>query len=149
MQFRNKDFRLPNPLWHFCQRGFLTGGDGAGIALRNAAGLGSMFELPIYTRHNFRLCIGFHGKFYLLLRLQILLWAAIVRSVSASCVSVAPSRFNSSSVSLQARVLAMAVMEAVNSQEFTIASPPHYPMGSVSFCCFYYKYGKNRNFAQK
>ena len=43
----------------------------------------------------------------------------MVRSVSPNCVSVAPSRVTSSSVSLQAIALANAVMEAVSSQEFT------------------------------
>ena len=46
-------------------------------------------------------------------------FVAMVSSVSASCVRVTPSRFNSSSVSLQASALAIAVMEAVNSHEFT------------------------------
>ena len=64
--------------------------------------------------------------YYALLHLlQILLCAAIVNRVSASCVRVAPSRFISSSVSLQAIALATTVMEAVNSHEFTKISPPH------------------------
>lgn len=37
---------------------------------------------------------------------------------------------SSSSVSLQARALATAVMDAVNSQAFTNSSPPHYFMVS-------------------
>lgn len=61
--------------------------------------------------------------FWPLLRQQMPLCAAMVNSVSASCVKVTPSRFNSSSVSLQASALAMAVMEAVHSHEFTRNSP--------------------------
>ena len=55
--------------------------------------------------------------------LQKLLWVAMVKSVSAKCVSMVPNRVNSSSVNLQASVLAMAVIEAVSSHEFTRDSP--------------------------
>ena len=55
--------------------------------------------------------------------LQKLLWVAMVKSVSANCVSMVPNRVNSSSVNLQASVLAMAVIEAVSSHEFTRDSP--------------------------
>lgn len=52
----------------------------------------------------------------------------MVIKVSASSVKVIPSRFNSSSVRLQASALAMAVMEAVNLHEFMRDSPPIYYM---------------------
>ena len=54
---------------------------------------------------------------------QMLRCVAMVIKVSPSCVKVTPSKFSSSSVSLQASALATAVMEAVNSQEFKIESP--------------------------
>ena len=53
----------------------------------------------------------------------MLLWAEMVKSVSANCVSIVPNRVNSSSVNLQASALAMAVIEAVSSHEFTRDSP--------------------------
>ena len=49
----------------------------------------------------------------------MLLCVAMVRRVSPNCVRVTPNRVSSSSVSLQASAFAKAVMEAVNSQEFT------------------------------
>ena len=52
------------------------------------------------------------------LGLQMLLCVAMVRSVSPSWVKTVPSKVSSFSVSLQARALARAVMDAVNSQEF-------------------------------
>ena len=61
-------------------------------------------------------------------REEILLCAAMVNSVSASCVKTTPRSSNCSSVNLQARALARAVMEAVNSHEFTRDSPPAYTM---------------------
>ena len=67
--------------------------------------------------------VRFCWSFHLPLQLQMLLCVAIVISVSPSCVSVTPSRVNSSSLSRQARALAMAVIEVVNSQGFTRDSP--------------------------
>ena len=64
----------------------------------------------------------------------MLLCVAMVSSVSASSVKITLSRFNSSSVRLQASALAMAVMEAVNSHEFTRDSPPTYYMNMQSEC---------------
>lgn len=72
--------------------------------------------------------LGSSSDFELLFRPQILLCVAMAKRVSASSVKVTPRRFNSSSVSLQASVFAMAVMEAVNSQEFMGRSPPCYYM---------------------
>ena len=43
----------------------------------------------------------------------------MVSRVSPSCVNATPSNEISSTVSLRARLLARAVMEAVNSQAFT------------------------------
>ena len=67
--------------------------------------------------------VRFCWSFHLPLQLQMLLCVAIVISVSPSCVSVTPSRVSSSSLSRQARALAMAVIEVVNSQGFTRDSP--------------------------
>ena len=52
----------------------------------------------------------------------------MVIRVSPNCVNVTPTRFSSSSVIWLAMALARAVMDAVNSQGFTWASPPHHSM---------------------
>lgn len=57
------------------------------------------------------------------LLLQMLLRVAMVISVSTSWVRIEPGRDSSSSLSLQASALAMAVMQAVNSQGFTEDHP--------------------------
>ena len=54
---------------------------------------------------------------------QILRRVAMVSRVSPNCVRAVPSSVISSTVSLQARALASAVMEAVNSQAFTMYHP--------------------------
>lgn len=74
-------------------------------------------------RRRGRKTAGTEKSFYLQLFSEMLLCAAIVNSVSASCVRTVPSRFSSSSVSLQAIALAAAVMEAVNSHAFKGSSP--------------------------
>ena len=74
-------------------------------------------------RRRGRKTAGTEKSFYLQLFSEMLLCAAIVNSVSASCVRTVPSRFSSSSVSLQAIALAAAVMEAVNSHGFKESSP--------------------------
>lgn len=67
---------------------------------------------------------------------QMLLWVAMVSSVSPSCVKVTPSRFSSSSDSLQASALAAAVIEAVNSHAFTPGPPlPHSMRPSFRRAC--------------
>ena len=58
----------------------------------------------------------------------MLLCVAMEIRVSPNCVSAAPNKFSSSTVNLQAMVLARAVIIAVNSQEFIITSPQHYLM---------------------
>ena len=74
-------------------------------------------------RRRGRKTAGTEKSFYLQLFSEMLLCAAIVNSVSASCVRTVPSRFSSSSVSLQAIALAATVMEAVNSHGFKESSP--------------------------
>ena len=54
---------------------------------------------------------------------QISRWAAMVRMVSPSWVRITPRIFSSSVFSWQAMVLAKAVIDAVNSQEFTVSPP--------------------------
>ena len=97
-----------------------------GMVFSRPARLGS----TIVSLGKARLCGAADGRpperkrnFYLQLFSEMLLCAAIVNSVSASCVRTVPSRFSSSSVSLQAIALAAAVMEAVNSHAFKGSSP--------------------------
>ena len=69
------------------------------------------------------------------LLLQMLLRVAMVISVSPGWVRIEPGRDSSSSLSLQAGELAMAVMQAVNSQGFTEDHLPcHCMSGRVSEC---------------
>ena len=77
---------------------------------------------------------------------QRLLCTAIVVSVSPSWVKTAPGTPNSSSVNLQARAFAAAVMPAVNSHAF-ISPPPYYdmqalPIGKIQTIAFVYKLNK-------
>ena len=51
---------------------------------------------------------------------QMLFWVAMVSSVSPSCVNATPSKLISSTVRLHASAFAIAVMDAVSSQEFIV-----------------------------